>query len=189
MSLDELLSQESCTICLANYQTGASAGAQETYEDSGSDLATPGDGTVSSVSRPFNPLDKGSSISITGGAGWTVGTYTILSVSGGVATLDSTFPLAIASNGQWILNQGVSQNCMMQDLSGMEALQYAARGKKVTHRAFFSSDVGLTNRHRITWDGKYLRVTSYYRRSRPGEDLLWVAELEEITTRMETASV
>lgn len=187
MSIEELCSQESCTICLANYQTGASAGAQESYEDSGSDLASSGGGDVSSASRPFNPLDVGSSITLT--AGFSIGTYTILSVSGGVAFLDSTFPLGPGSNGSWVLNQGVSQNCMMQDLSGREAMEYAARGKNVTHRAFFSSDVGLTNRHRITWSGKYLRVKSYYRRSRPGEDLLWVAELEEITTRMETASV
>lgn len=181
-------------IFLANFLTGVSAGAEESYGDFGNDLAYVGAGPAGTAnvkinSRPFVSLDVGGVLSVTGGSGWVVGLYPILSVSGGKATISGVPASGSPGLAGWVLNPGVAANVMMQELSGREAMQYAARGKNVTHRGFFSSDVGLTNRHRITWQGSFLRVKACYKRGRPGEDLLWIAELELITTRMETASV
>ena len=42
------------------------------------------------TSVPFDSTDVGNTITITGGTGWTAGTYTISSVSGGVATMSAS---------------------------------------------------------------------------------------------------
>lgn len=201
-----------------------SAGVVESYGDSGIDLTYLGkNGThlydVQTPSWMFNRLDVNSILSITNinsGDGWINGLYTIVVVGDGqganankgVATLDRnpTDPNAqVTKPAAWLLNPGVPANALFQELDGREAMLYAARGMNITHRAFFSSDVKLSTRHRLTWGGLpgglttgnnagqpnngYLRVHAYYKRGRPGDDLLWVAELELVTTRMETAGI
>jgi hypothetical protein len=61
---------------------------------------------VTSASYSFVPGDVGGWIDVTGGTGWTVGRYGILSVSGTAAVLDASPAAANTTNGTYILNRG-----------------------------------------------------------------------------------
>lgn len=85
-------------------------------------------------------------------------------------------------------------DCMIQTASAGETLRYDAQGMRLTHWGFFSVDPGLTKNDRLLWVTKagralsnpiYLKVLDCYAEGRPGEDLLWVADLEQETTRSE----
>jgi hypothetical protein len=53
---------------------------------------------ITSAARPFLSTDTGKTITVTGGAGWAAGGYTILSVSGGAAILNGS-PGAVSTTG------------------------------------------------------------------------------------------
>jgi len=77
-------------------------------------------------------------------------------------------------------------DCLVQEMSADEILQYAARGMEVTHFVYFSTDPGISNQHRLKWSGeRFLRVRGAFKEGRPGESLLWIVLAEEVTTRHE----
>lgn len=61
---------------------------------------------VTSASRPFVSGDVGSFVTVTGGTGWTTGTYTILAVVGVIATLSSSPAAVSTTKGEWQLSSG-----------------------------------------------------------------------------------
>lgn len=90
---------------------------------------------------------------------------------------------------------GDSIDCLIQSVSASESLKYADRGMMFTDRAFFSSDPGLTNQNRLkqTVQGgvtlatpRLLRVLATNADGRPGEDMVWFADLSFEPTRRET---
>jgi len=61
------------------------------------------DTKVTSASRPFVAGDVGSYVIVTGGAGWTTGTYTISAVVGVIATLSGSPAAVSTTHGEWEL--------------------------------------------------------------------------------------
>jgi hypothetical protein len=90
---------------------------------------------------------------------------------------------------------GATLDCAIQTPSAAEITKYAARGMRLGYWVFFSSDPSLTPDQRLKWTQragvalstvKYLRVLDCYPEGQPGpaaDDLLWVADCEEETTR------
>lgn len=92
-------------------------------------------------------------------------------------------------------NAAAATECLIQTVSASEDTSYAARNQRLTHQAFFSSDVSLGMSKRLKWTveagatlstARYLRVLDYYSEGRPGSNLLWVADLEEVAQRFES---
>lgn len=95
---------------------------------------------------------------------------------------------------------GLTLDCTIQTMGADEARKYEARGSKYLYNVFFSSDPTLTVNNRLKWTVRanvafatdseiYLRVLDCYPEGRPGaegEDMLWVADCEQETTRKET---
>lgn len=93
--------------------------------------------------------------------------------------------------------EGASLDCAVQTPSASEIRSYQARGMKLDYWAFFSSDPSLTTNDRLKWMTRraaalaipiYLRVLDCYAEGRPGasgEDMLWVADCEQVTSRTE----
>ncbi len=72
--------------------------------------------TVWSSSRPFLTTDVGKTLTITGGSGWTTGTYTITAVSQGIATLNNSPASALTQFGYGSLPADtVSTVCYVYD--------------------------------------------------------------------------
>lgn len=61
---------------------------------------------VTSASRPFVAGDVGSFVTVTGGAGWTPGIYTVNAVVGAIATLSSSPAAVSTTKGEWQLSSG-----------------------------------------------------------------------------------
>jgi hypothetical protein len=92
---------------------------------------------------------------------------------------------------------GSTLDCCIQTPGASEITSYAARGQRLTHWVFFSADPNLTpdQRLKVTQQAGvtlgtaiYLRVLDCYAEGRPGpaaEDLLWVADCEQVSTRSE----
>jgi len=59
---------------------------------------------VTSPSHSFVSGDAGSTVTVTGGTGWTPGAYAILSVSAGAATLDASPAAVGTAHGEWQLS-------------------------------------------------------------------------------------
>jgi hypothetical protein len=55
---------------------------------------------VSSAARPFTDDDVGDVLNVTGGTGFTVGTYTIQSMASGIATLNASVGTTASSSGE-----------------------------------------------------------------------------------------
>jgi hypothetical protein len=72
------------------------AAAQVTYADM---IVGPLNTQVSSVANPFTSAHVGNLINVTGGANFTTGRYQVVSVSGGVATLDRVVGIVDSVNG------------------------------------------------------------------------------------------
>lgn len=66
------------------------------------------DTQVSSAGNPFGSADVGATLMVTGGTGFTAGGYVVLSVAGGVATLDRAVGTAGSTAGTGTLNGGPS---------------------------------------------------------------------------------
>ena len=85
-------------------------------------------------------------------------------------------------------NVAVDVKCLVQEMDSREQLEYAARGLSVTHDVYFAADPEVTSKHRLLWEGKYLRVHGAYKEGRPGEFFLWIVQAEWVQTRPEPAA-
>lgn len=85
--------------------------------------------------------------------------------------------------------------CNVQTADARDVRDYQARGQKLTHQAYCASDPQVTEADRLRWRkvagttvgdaGKLLRVLGVYPEGRPGAALLWVINLEQVTSREE----
>lgn len=78
---------------------------------------------------------------------------------------------------------GKSLACFVQERNASEALDYAARGQKLSYKVYFSSDPKLSNNQHLMWGAIALRILAIKTGRRPGEPLLWIAMCETVTTR------
>lgn len=120
----------------------------------------------------------------------------IESLTQGDTVVKQSSTVAIGESGGQVptWSDAGSLTCTIQTPGASETRDYAARGMRLTHWAFFNSDPSLTNGNRLRWTVRagvtlsvpiYLRVLDCYPEGRPGENMLWVADLEQVTTRPE----
>lgn len=74
-------------------------------------------------------------------------------------------------------------SCCVQELDSEDRMDYMARGLKVTHQLFFSSDPSISDRDEITYGGDTLSVTGAYKEGRPGDSLMWIVLANSLATR------
>lgn len=119
-----------------------------------------------------------------------------------LATGDTVIPQAAThtvgasfGDARTYLVDGTALDCMVQTMGASEAKAYSARGSKYLFWVFFSADPALTVNSRLKWTVekgntlspvKYLRILDCYSEGRPGEDFMWVADCELVTTRGES---
>jgi len=106
----------------------------------------------------------------------------------------ATHTMGAAGGDVPTFSDAATLTCLVQTPGSSESRGYAARGLRLTHKAFFSADPTLTTNDRLKWTSQgdvalspvvYLRVIGMLSQGRPGATLLWIADLEQVTTRPE----
>jgi len=111
------------------------------------DLVINSDGSVSSASRPFLMSDVSRTLRVTGGTGFVPTSYTVMSVAGGTALLNTPPGTALSTGGQAILSYGgltaegyltpadswplPAQNCPLPDRAHMAVVWRLAKFRAI----------------------------------------------------------
>lgn len=132
------------------------AAAQIAYTDL---VIGAGTSTLTSVANPFTSSHPGNSIRITGGTGFTVGTYIVLSVAAGVATMDRAVGTAASTGGTgnlggYLLSPGMVGSIMSSLTSG-----YTVNTKVGTYNMSNTSNVS-GGRLTVSVQGQWYGFTS-----------------------------